>query len=315
MTQLGEMVAVVLIQSALAKCPFEKKNLESPAKEPEHIAKDDLEAAHKDQDNNGGKLGTNLTNASPGPADTITPIFPSRVIPAQERIDSKTRPGVEKVSVEGDDGTAKQWDYKVAAHHLIPGEASLHPSDVYTKYMVEGGEIETPVKKRKYKIKANIGYNVNGNHNGVWLPGNYAIREGHSPKSGAEATWSKIVDDPKYKEWCFDYVMACVAKVGGQFHDSHTEYNKWVLNVLNEIATKIIAHQDVCEEACKNETELYPPYILKQRLYLFSNYLKSKVKQVPGKWKAPWFTSDKFLEMNFERGNIHYMHITTGYKG
>jgi hypothetical protein len=204
----------------------------------------------------------------------------------QERIDSKMDPSL-SVTVQG-----KDYPFKVAAHHLIPGDAALANSELYKGYMIEGAQVITPAG-RTYEILANIGYNVNGNHNGVWLPGNYAIRKKTSPKEGA--SWGDIVDDPNYQGWCFEYMRACVAKVGGQFHDSHTKYNAAVLDILDEIHVKLAVHQDGCGD-CKNKKKIYPPYVLKARLYVLSRYLRTKLRMRPGKWKIPWFTSDKFKD-------------------
>ena len=42
-------------------------------------------------------------------------------------------------------------------------------------YMEDGKTVKTDGGK-SYTIEGHIGYDVNGSHNGVWLPGNYAIK-------------------------------------------------------------------------------------------------------------------------------------------
>jgi hypothetical protein len=61
---------------------------------------------------------------------------------------------------------------------------------------------------------------VNGAHNGVWLPGNYAIRRKTKlPKPIKGKSWSKLLQRP---DWCFDYMVAVVRLKERQFHDAHT---------------------------------------------------------------------------------------------
>jgi hypothetical protein len=67
----------------------------------------------------------------------------------------------------------QEFPFVVAAHHLIPGNASLGESRL-KKLMTKSSAARIAGKARR--IKNHIGYNVNGAHNGAWLPGNYAIR-------------------------------------------------------------------------------------------------------------------------------------------
>src|SRR3712207_7982199 len=59
---------------------------------------------------------------------------------------------------------------------------SLYESQLFKKYMRKGGKAEVMTKngKKAFEVTHNIGYNVNGSHNGVWLPGNYARSEEHT---------------------------------------------------------------------------------------------------------------------------------------
>jgi hypothetical protein len=65
-----------------------------------------------------------------------------------------------------------------AAHHLIPAQASLKPSALVA-YLYEG---TAQFKRGKRiisvgggKLIKNVGYDINGAQNGVWLPGPYAL--------------------------------------------------------------------------------------------------------------------------------------------
>jgi hypothetical protein len=55
-----------------------------------------------------------------------------------------------------------------AAHHCIPGEASLAKASALHNFMRKGGPDN---------LESDIGYNVNSGENGIWLPGNYAVRD------------------------------------------------------------------------------------------------------------------------------------------
>jgi hypothetical protein len=305
--ELGETIAVAssLTDGLDANCPFKLEGPDTADEEGEAPAKDDLEAADAIQENNGGVLGENLEKGSPagwGKSGTINEIFqPSPKDPAP-RLDSTTDPS-RRVKVG-----SKDYGYIVAAHHLIPGDAALSPSGLYKNYMKKGGKVTTPAGK-SYTLKTNIGYNVNGNHNGAWLPGNYAIRKSKPQFNSTGKTWSDLIGTDA--KWCYAYMTACCEQAGGQFHDSHTKYSSAVLDVLDKIEFKLLAHQDACED-CKSKTELYPPYVLKTRLYMFSKFLRSQVRMKPGMWKNPWITSDRFKQDMMTQGRVTPAQVELG---
>jgi len=193
------------------------------------------------------------------------------------------------VFVPGADGIEDgELPFIVAAHHLIPGEASLGPSLLKQQLMTEGGSVEIAGKQRQ--IKNHIGYNVNGAHNGVWLPGNYAIRANAAP---LRKTWSNLGDKPG---WCMSYVAAVSSKAGGQFHDAHTQYSDSVKRLLNKIHQTVSVHECTL---CQEKTEVPPPYMVKNRLYALSLYLRSQLQGPPSTWRRPWFASDRWRDAVF----------------
>src|SRR5262245_48164983 len=123
----------------------------------------------------------------------------------------------------------KPFEVSTAAHHLIPGNASLKKSSLF--------------KSNEYlwvdkKAKGNIGYNINSAENGVWLPGNYALRP-----------WSSRSDE--FKE---EYAYEAIGKWGGQFHDAHEEYSSFVLLALEEVFEKLDLGATIwCEEGKKEK--------------------------------------------------------------
>jgi hypothetical protein len=293
MTQIGEVIAIGIAKDIDEECPFQLPDPKAVKEEGENIAKDDRPGAAGIQRSSGGTLGKNLTNASQGAKGTVNELFaasPAEPDPAQDT----RRSDAGKVRVKGD---ANEYPFTVAAHHLIPGNASLAKSRLYEKYMKKGGKVKTR-SGREYTMKENIGYNVNGAHNGVWLPGNYAIRRATSPKR--RVSWGKL--GAEFDEWKTGYMLACVKKTRGQFHDTHVTYSEKVLGVLNRMHREFVLHQDTCEE-CKGKTKVAPPYMLKLRLYGLSSYLRGKLRSIPDtKWKVPWYTSDKFRDAMVKAG-------------
>lgn len=303
--EIGEMIAVAFIQDQLEKCPFvEATDSVSPSFEDESIKDDDKKAAQKQQANNGGVLGENLIAGSAGASGTVAGDYPpDAYLFKSPPNDTNRGAGGKKPKVlvpEADEHDAAAYPFTVAAHHLIPGNASLyHDTSLIRNYLAEGKTVKT-ANGKSWTIKNHIGYNVNGSHNGVWLPGNYAIRPPHTPEKNT--SWSKLTN----QNWCGNYVAAAIKATGGQFHDAHTEYSESVLKLLKKITAKLHAHQLHCEDCeSKNGKKIAPPYFVKERFYNLSNYLRGQVTGSPLSWKRPWFTSDKWRDRVFSQTRLN----------
>jgi len=286
MSELGELVAVMVMKTEEEKCPWNQPEGEDVGIEPENAEFDDTDAAKRVQANNGGVLGTNLQEGKPGAADTINGIYPP---PSREdkRVDTRRTNGLEKVIVPAD---GKSYKYTVAAHHLIPGKASLATSQI-CNYMEQGKEVTSKDGAYTWKMRKNIGYNVNGSHNGIWLPGNYSIRKRSSPKKGV--SWSGL-DAAGMGDWCISYIAALCRKKRREFHDTHTDYNENVKDQLDKIHTALLNHQVGCEECQKkNGQEILPPYRLKDRLYQISKCLHGMLSGSWRSWNRAYLTSDR----------------------
>lgn len=298
--EMGENIAVAGLQDELVKCPFNDDVKGVDSKEDENIDKDDRDSVQGIQANNGGTLGKNLTSGSNGTESTWkgAPFEPPEAEKAPPK-DSKRRDGRDyakpwaKARVPGTKSIPEgNFPFTVAAHHLIPGNASLYTDDnKLQNYLVKGKTVQSNDGK-KWKIKYHIGYNVNGAHNGVWLAGNYAIRGGESPTG---VSWGKMGNE----DWQLNYVAACAKVTKGQFHDAHTEYSKSVLKLLNKIAKKLNYHQCGCK-LCESKTEVPPPYLIKQRLYNLSRYFRFNLTLSPSRWRRPWFASDRWRDVVFK---------------
>ena len=300
--EIAEKIAVGGLSEKLEiKCPFEDDIKGVSEKDNESIADDDSDDVQEAQSNNGGTLGRNLNNGSNGKEGTWegAPYEPPA---GQESLanDSKRKNGQkgakvwQKVQVPGTAAiTDRAFPFTVAAHHLIPGNASLYNDENnLKKYMIQGETVKADGKT--WEIKYHIGYNVNGAHNGVWLPGNYAIRAKASPTG---VTWGKMGNE----DWQLNYVAACVKVTGGQFHDGHCDYNEAVQKLMNKIALKLQIHQAHCKLCEKKQgKKIPPPYLIKQRLYNLSGYFRQQLTKHPQGWRRPWFTSDRWREVVFK---------------
>ncbi len=167
MTELAEPIAIGGLPGEIEiKCPFADETLGVDSIEGEDIARDDRAAARAQQSNNGGVLGANLESASPGKDGTVGGPYPPPTVEKSPRLD--TRRKKLRVRVPGTATIPEGiYGFTVAAHHLIPGEASLAPSKL-KPFMEKGGSVEVVGEKGKKtkKVRKHIGYNVNGAHNG-----------------------------------------------------------------------------------------------------------------------------------------------------
>lgn len=166
-----------------------------------------------------------------------------------------------------------------AAHHIIPGNATLKKSDIMEYLHKEG------------MAKGNIGYNVNNFENGVWLCGNYALRgKDDMPKWGPEGSGftARFQKDPK------EYAFAAIEEMGCQFHDAHPDFSSFVLNDLDLLAKKMAKTKDLwCPDASNkpDKPEDRQLVMLVARLNTISRRLKGMLEN-PGKsWKTNIYTS------------------------
>jgi hypothetical protein len=172
------------------------------------------------------------------------------------------------------------------AHHLIPGNASYKNAKELHKY----------VSADKGLIKHDIGYGINHEGNGVWLPGSYGVRADASTTGNKK--WSKY----KYQE---AYAIAAMKCAAGQFHDAHNDYSRNVKETLLSVAEKLDALYEkngddkcpVCgSKASDEEGKLTPPLGLVGKLDGISGSHRTMLKGRKMRQKfvdAGYFTSSK----------------------
>lgn len=137
---------------------------------------------------------------------TLTAILDPRLRAGADRITHvnvsfNKRTLVEKGSIAWEDKHDYQrmgpYTYAVtcAAHHLVPAQDSLKGSPIL-KWMCKQGETQkfkngkATVTATPGKVWGNVGYDVNGHENGIFLPGCYAVSEtgsGHWRPSRADS--------------------------------------------------------------------------------------------------------------------------------
>ncbi len=156
MTQLGEAIAIGTLQADKIECPFhETKHVCSPAVD--NLREGDASTLGKNL--HGGKeRSCSTVQRGPGtPDDVFNKVEWS---PDPELTYSESKREVQLVVGDAD----RIYPTAFSAHHLIPAGASLAKADKLNRYMNSGST-----------ICCNLGYDVNGNENGVWLPGLHAV--------------------------------------------------------------------------------------------------------------------------------------------
>jgi len=156
----------------------------------------------------------------------------------------------------------------VAAHHLIPGNAALAKSRLY----LEGTLGSTGSKT------TNIGYDINKAANGIWAPGNYAMRP-----------WGSGGDN--FKGNADRYAEAAILTVEVQFHDAHPVYSEHVLKALEEIADKVVQKEQICPFAADQDPATQALITLVARLDFLSERCRRMVTFPSSRWKKDMFLS------------------------
>jgi hypothetical protein len=168
--------------------------------------------------------------------------------------------------VKGDDLVS----YKVscAAHHLIPAQESLKQS-LLEEFLLRKGT--SGPGGNAGKCRHDVGYDVNGSQNGVYLPGAYAVtgRKAGSkrwvaladssewpppaddedvaedyevePDKSMLLTGGVICDEELSRKWLYVRAATRLARTysargyGGQFHDRHALYSSNVTKALDKL--------------------------------------------------------------------------------
>ncbi|MEC5386802.1 hypothetical protein VVD49_13790 [Uliginosibacterium sp. H3] len=268
MTQLGEPVAIGIVLGADDACPFDHDSPTPPSTQNDFVGDATVLAS-----NMSGRISTALYDPmKPGGLEAIVspndnPKHPFWDGLAEDQWPIQIPWRDEK---SGKSGTHR-YPVTCAAHHLIPAQESLKRATELHAFMIKKGDTEA-VAEGKSKttlsggvVYADVGYDVNGSENGLFLPGNYAVtgltmddpywtpelsvlagidwEHGEAPDNENVAK-PKQVNSPKLtghrhqinnenRKWL--YVKQAVKMAPGQFHDRHADYSNWVVDRLNTV--------------------------------------------------------------------------------
>jgi hypothetical protein len=157
LTEMNELTAVAIIKGLDEECPFDHD--------------DTSEDKTNDLVGVGTTLGERMAQGKStrlgesGQAQTPAPIDD----PKQLGLYQNQKP------IRLPEYTPELFPLTCAAHHIIPAQASLRDSNLI-KWLVHGSiSSQTKDGSGTGKLAKNVGYDVNGAQNGVWLPGPYAL--------------------------------------------------------------------------------------------------------------------------------------------
>ncbi|WP_395700743.1 AHH domain-containing protein [Aquabacterium sp.] len=255
MTQLGEMVKAGFVDDFDVDCPFHEKKHTCDGTKNNYQAGDAKTLGENLDD---GSAGTSTVQRDAASPDN-TYRSPEKFVDPDEAYDEETR---EVQIVAGNDNCIYPVAY--SAHHLIPAKESLKRATKLHKFIDKG----------KGAICCNLGYDVDGNENGVWLPGLHAVNSKGLNLWGAASTdlpddeevgrkavkraeledrktkWTySPLDGPKPSDgpaafastnmkWMYVQAAMNFAPVGKrQFHDRHPDYSGKVCEHLEDVAT------------------------------------------------------------------------------
>jgi hypothetical protein len=258
MTELVELVHIGIVDEKKLECPFHEKS---------HKCDDSVE--NKITDGNAETLGERLADGEPGSSTVKRTDKPyiNYKMPEKSADPDKIPPNKRLVKIFIHDETLL-YPVAYSAHHLIPAKESMKPVASLHKF----------IDSSEGKICCNLGYDINGNENGVWLPGLHAVNskgigkwgsadeecpDEESVRTGAkqietgkkdflpldgprpaDANPSEVFSDDNMK-WL--YVQAAMQFDPGdgnsprQFHDRHPTYSQQVEGKLTAMA-KLLEH-------------------------------------------------------------------------
>jgi len=176
------------------------------------------------------------------------------------------------------DGLVDKAPLAFNAHHLLPADDSVNKAKELLKIMNSqdnGGD-----------LKGDIGYNVNGKNNGVFLP-----TEDHWDVA-KYGKWSAVMKKQDGYRLLYAYAFWAMRLTGRQFHTAHKEYNKWVLARLEEINLKMLESKKECkQDKCKKTKPWKPPYSLVGKLDAIAEHIKGYLTGPSYRWIPPLVTS------------------------
>jgi hypothetical protein len=235
--------------------------------------------------------------------------------------------GNKPVTIQTASGTTHRYPVTCAAHHCIPAQESLKGHQILAFMCKKGTSDGYNHGYSGGRVWSNVGYDVNGCQNGVYLPGSYAVGGGR----GGMGVWVKDMPDKENEDvsepeapesnlltghlpgdtgtdaisnsnrkWL--YVKQAMKLAHGQFHDRHVDYSqKFVQGGLKKLFEHYVNkfngsfRGDDCSQ-CKNRKDKYKefgiptPYGLVERLNSTSRRYRGFLEG--DKWPHNVYTSN-----------------------
>jgi hypothetical protein len=184
-------------------------------------------------------------------------------------------------------------------HHIIPGNGAMAKS-----------KVETWTRKSKGKIKEDIGYNVDGAQNGIFLPripeiyftNTMEVEDEDDPGTMIKVKmtdyygtkkWGALADDKKTK-----IAYRIMVETELQFHQTshgagylsapNKSYDKEAIEACNTLADYMAAKAEPCPQK-KGDGKFNPPYSLVGMINKESAQIKRRITGHPRGWKS-WVT-------------------------
>lgn len=283
MTQMGEAVALGEIDVDDWECPF---------------SHDKPGVVENELDTSASKLGTRMKNGTSTRLwdDSSGTVKPAKItVGKQAATDAIAEPHEVFVALDHL-GNSIYARFSVAAHHLIPGEASL-PNSSLINY-IEGGK----------SVSSDIGYGINGRENGIWLPTHHALSQNMPvlPFATEKHAYAELTPEGNEMVGSFThtYTQAVMVHANCQFHDDHTtatDYSNFVIKVLNKIQSNLATIKNYncskCQQAKSGGGKLPPPHRLVHRLNAVSGRLAGFLVGAPLGWRPPVYTSKHAMSL------------------
>lgn len=173
------------------------------------------------------------------------------------------------------DSTPYKLDVTVAAHHLVPGNESLLRAKSLLAWIKKGRN-----------VRGDIGYSLNHERNGIWLPGSYAWN------SQSTTTWKNLGATAQGVQLQYAYAYCAMKKTGRPWHDRHADYSAWVKRTLEKFRIRMLEMRSNCSKCDQNAKKPWaPPYKLVSRIDGLSHRLHNRLIGDPKQWVPPFNTS------------------------
>ncbi len=263
--ELSEPVAISLFSDTNDKCPMEphsKKGFTGKAKGTKSVA--ELRKAMTKGKSTRQWKQTDTTKGN-------------EKFEKAEHLDGPKEPepdyGEDCITIAGID-----YPLSIAAHHIIPGEASL-PKSTLAEYPLEERGHDSVRRRlrlrwlRERRLATHPPDHVRQSPEGKKKT--MAHDDEHPARTKPAMSWEKLSDRAKANEgsatsytqlFLPEYTQQAMQLNNSQFHDSHSNYNDYVTGKLDEIHHLIEAKSAVCQKCSGDDGKKSPPYALVYKL-------------------------------------------------